>query len=508
MFDTIWIARVVPSRANTSQALIDTGKPCDANDADFSVLHSVGETPKKEKKVLTYQVRETFVNGLYLKIESRHSRSRLSKVVCRLLINFIPLQAEIVSTTMSDSGTESTSSEGYDGDRNRLTITDEVTSSRYSHHSSGSERRRSPASSITSGGKSPPGSPLSGAESKSPRSTPLSPKSQQSGIMSPSEEGSPRSLRSLSKSPPPMSPSPLSPTYRQPASPTYRPFESPKSHHSGNNCLESPQSDRSSSRSAIQDNGSCLSPPNDSKSMRFEDAESKASDLEVDAQRSADNSLKSYSYKNSESRQSSPKSPRSGPSSVKSLISARSSPKSFKSGPASPMDDQESDKHSPAHSGPRSPEEEDEENNGSFNELDGEQISDGDIEDEPELMSKSKPTPITHGEDLSDVSDLESIDGPEESIEQNTEIDKPQEQDRKQEIVHDEENTEKEDKTAPVGLTEESEQLDFEADGQWKDERDEGKLSEFKEFQIKFIFQNSRYIFEHYINYVCETLLY
>lgn len=50
MFDTIWIARVVPSRANTSQALIDTGKPCDANDADFSVLHSVGETPKKEKK--------------------------------------------------------------------------------------------------------------------------------------------------------------------------------------------------------------------------------------------------------------------------------------------------------------------------------------------------------------------------------------------------------------------------------------------------------------------------
>lgn len=376
---------------------------------------------------------------------------------------------------MSDSGTESTSSEGYDGDRNRLTITDEVTSSRYSHHSSGSERRKSAASSMTSGGKSPPRSPLSGADSKSPRSTPLSPKSQRSGIMSPSEEGSPRSLRSLSKSSPPMSPSPLSPTYLNPASPTYRPYESPKSHHSGNNFLESPRSDRSSSRSPIQDNGSCLSPPNDSKSMHFEDAESKASDFEVDTQRSADNSLKSYSYKNSESRQSSPKSPRSGPSSVKSLISARSSPKSFKSGPASPMDDQESDKHSPAHSGPRSPEEDDEEKNGSFNELDGEQISDGDIEDEPETMSKSKPTPITHGEDLSDVSDLESIDGPEESTEQNTEIHKPQEQDVKKEIVNDEENIEKEDKTAPVGLTEESEQLDFEADGQWKDERDEGK---------------------------------
>lgn len=45
MFD-IWIARVVPSRANTSQTLIDTGKLCDATDADYSVLHSVG-TPKR-----------------------------------------------------------------------------------------------------------------------------------------------------------------------------------------------------------------------------------------------------------------------------------------------------------------------------------------------------------------------------------------------------------------------------------------------------------------------------
>jgi len=130
------------------------------------------------------------------------------------------------------------------------------------------------------------------------------------------------------------------------------------------------------------------------------------------------------------------------------------------------MDDQESDKHS----GPRSPEET---KNDSFHELDGEQISDGDIDDEPEPISKLKPTPLTHGEDLSDVSDLESMDGPEESAERNTEIDK-MEQDDKQ-ITNNEENMEKEDKTAPVGLTEESEQLDFEADGQWKDERDEGK---------------------------------
>jgi len=129
------------------------------------------------------------------------------------------------------------------------------------------------------------------------------------------------------------------------------------------------------------------------------------------------------------------------------------------------------------HSGPRSPEEE---KNESYNELDGEQISDGDIEDEPEPMSKSKPTPMTHSEDLSDVSDLESIDGPEDSNDQNIEVDKAQEQTDKQEITNDEENTKKEDKIASVGLTEESEQLDFEADGQWKDERDEGKYINFK----------------------------
>lgn len=50
MFDMIWIARVVPSRANTSQTLIDPGKLCDATDADYSLLHSVG-TPKRKKKV-------------------------------------------------------------------------------------------------------------------------------------------------------------------------------------------------------------------------------------------------------------------------------------------------------------------------------------------------------------------------------------------------------------------------------------------------------------------------
>lgn len=58
MFDMVWIARVVPSRASTAQALIDTGKPCDATDADFSVLHLVGSAKK-----FTSQVRG--INNLF-----------------------------------------------------------------------------------------------------------------------------------------------------------------------------------------------------------------------------------------------------------------------------------------------------------------------------------------------------------------------------------------------------------------------------------------------------------
>lgn len=46
MFDMVWIARVVPSRASTAQAFIDKGKSSDATDADFSVLRSLGR-PKE-----------------------------------------------------------------------------------------------------------------------------------------------------------------------------------------------------------------------------------------------------------------------------------------------------------------------------------------------------------------------------------------------------------------------------------------------------------------------------
>lgn len=49
---------------------------------------------------------------------------------------------------------------------------------------------------------------------------------------------------------------------------------------------------------------------------------------------------------------------------------------------------------------------------------------------------------MTHGEDLSDVSD----------------------------------KSDNEEKMVPVNLNEENEQLDFEADGQWKDEKEDGNF--------------------------------
>ncbi|XP_078038158.1 uncharacterized protein LOC144470650 isoform X1 [Augochlora pura] len=343
---------------------------------------------------------------------------------------------------MSDSGSESSSSEGYDGRRHAVASADNVASPCYSHHSSVSGHK-SRGSSISSRGKSP-ASLISERDSQSPEFTPnspayipISPKYGRFDVLSPTERSSPPYMGSISSSPP----------------------NTPKSYHSRNNSLDSPRSDRSLSCSPIPDERSCPSTPNDSKSLHLEDTEPKQIELEVDTQRSVDNSPKSYSYKNSESRQSSPKSPRSGHSSAKSLISGRSSPKS---GPASTMDDQESEKHSPPTK------------SGSFNELDGEQISDGDIEDEPESIAKSKPAPITHGEDLSDVSDLESMDGVDGTIEHEPELkENNQHEDRR---IGDDDKIEKEDKNAQVGgLAEENEQLDFEADGQWKDERDEGE---------------------------------
>lgn len=67
MFDTIWIARVVPSRANTSQTLIDTGKLCDICYWCRLFSATFGRYTPKRKKKLTYQVRERDWNGLHFK---------------------------------------------------------------------------------------------------------------------------------------------------------------------------------------------------------------------------------------------------------------------------------------------------------------------------------------------------------------------------------------------------------------------------------------------------------
>lgn len=84
MFDMVWIARVVPSRASTAQALIDTGKPCDATDADFSVLHLVGSAKK-----FTSQVRE--INNLF-----RQWSHSLSNHYCTYSKRITYLQVRII----------------------------------------------------------------------------------------------------------------------------------------------------------------------------------------------------------------------------------------------------------------------------------------------------------------------------------------------------------------------------------------------------------------------------
>lgn len=139
---------------------------------------------------------------------------------------------------------------------------------------------------------------------------------------------------------------------------------------------------------------------------------------------------------------------------MKSPDSGRNTPKSLKS----PSVDR--------HSAPRSPEDK----RNCYNEIDGEQISDGDMDDVSQSALKSKPTPISHGEDLSDVSDLDSMDD---------EGDREQVRKKSEEVVQqlpivNNEKIEREEKIAPESLAEENEQLDFEADGQWKDEREDG----------------------------------
>ncbi|XP_015605861.1 zinc finger CCCH domain-containing protein 18 isoform X2 [Cephus cinctus] len=339
---------------------------------------------------------------------------------------------------MSDSASESSSSEDYNGRRSRIITPDGSIPSQFSRRSSHS-RPKSPTSSVSSRGKTV--SPqLSGRDSpRSLRTGIASPKSSRSGPMSPkspkspSEPDSPRSNPSSIKSDP----------------------TSSKSYRSHGNSLDSPRSDHSGPMTPKSYVSGPASP------------------------RSRDVSPNSPSYRNVESRRepskspqsnhSSPKHPRSGYNIGKPLSSERNSPNMFKSGSTLYENDRNFDKRSTS----RSPVTK----KNAFNELGGEQISDGDIEDEPEVSSKVKSMPITHGEDLSDVSDLDSMDGVDEpDPEPQTNFEPGRDRDRDRESQRSaEEKKENEGKSAPASLAEESEQLDFEADGQWKDEREDGE---------------------------------
>lgn len=325
---------------------------------------------------------------------------------------------------MSDSGSETSSDEDYNSRRSRA-VTPDGSASSQSAPQSPSDR------SMSSRGKSP-----DGAVARSPISGPASPKSQRSGPMSPksprSDPASPRSSRSSQKSMP----------------------ISPKSYRSERNSPESPHSDQSFPGSLV---GSVPASPKSPRSNQDRDSP-KFVVFGQNSRRSAENSPKSPTSRNStpnsaRSKPTSPKSPGSPTytrTSAKTSTSTRNSPKSLKS----LSDNSFADDRDFAKSEERSPTSK----TNAFIVLDGEQISDGDIDDEPEPISKSKPAPMTHGEDLSDVSDLDSLDG----------VDEPELQDRR---ISDEK---KEEKNPAVTLVEESEQLDFEADGQWKDERDDG----------------------------------
>ncbi|XP_051168738.1 zinc finger CCCH domain-containing protein 18-like isoform X2 [Leptopilina boulardi] len=344
------------------------------------------------------------------------------------------------------------------------------------------------------------GSPLRSNQRSPSRSNPGSPETRSNRSCSPqmrsNRSSSHRSNPSSNSRPGSnrSSPQPQSPNSPRPDS--NRSFSRPRSNHSSprspNNCRfqrtgpMSPKSPRMTSSPASpnspQNADDYNSPPNSPTMYRG-------------------HSPKSPLDRNSESRPSSPKSPRSPASprtpltpqsprsprspasprsqrsSVKSPDSGRNTPKSMKSSPSV-------DRHLNKRSSPHSPEGK---SRNCYNEIDGEQISDGDMDDVSQSALKSKPTPISHGEDLSDVSDLDSMDD---------DGDREHGQKKTEEIVEqpisivNNEKIEREEKIAPESLAEENEQLDFEADGQWKDEREDGEtepapIKETKEINDK-----------------------
>lgn len=102
-------------------------------------------------------------------------------------------------------------------------------------------------------------------------------------------------------------------------------------------------------------------------------------------------------------------------------------------------------------------------------EMDGEQISDGDIEADVKIHDHSH-------EDMSGVSDLDSIDGENRQAAVNNSINTTTNGPSKETVDENSADDEsiKEEKNGP-SLNDDHEQLDFEADGQWKDVKEDGE---------------------------------
>jgi hypothetical protein len=144
--------------------------------------------------------------------------------------------------------------------------------------------------------------------------------------------------------------------------------------------------------------------------------------------------------------------------------------------------------------------------------MDGEQISDGDMEAdetvEPTKVAGQEMAQLSHGEDLSDVSDLDSTEeeafpmpvleqqqqkqhrpdgkpkGPGTAMENGPSNARGGTLDNKSD-----EEAKRNGVAATVGgntstLNDEPEQLDFEADGQWKDVKEDGEAEQHKEQQL------------------------
>lgn len=108
--------------------------------------------------------------------------------------------------------------------------------------------------------------------------------------------------------------------------------------------------------------------------------------------------------------------------------------------------------------------------------VDGEQISDGEMEDSTDhIKSIRHDSQVSHEEDLSDVSDLDSAD--EDSRQKKARPSQNKSKENGPATIertaanekHNDNEDDKNSASGAVALADETEQLDFEADGQWKD---------------------------------------